>query len=35
MALPFYTPIDQNDKTLVFESWFESGNLAIVLKLSD
>ena len=31
---PYYTPI-VGDKTLVFESRFESGNLAMALKVSD
>lgn len=31
----YYTPIDENDKTLIFESRFESGNLALAYKLSD
>jgi hypothetical protein len=35
IVLPYYTPFDENDKTLVFESRFECGNLAIALKLSD
>jgi len=32
---PHYTPTDANDKTLVFESRFESGNLAMAIKMSD
>lgn len=32
---PYYTPTDKNDKTLVFESRFECGNLALAFKLSD
>ena len=32
---PYYTPIDNNDETLVFESRFESGNLDLAIKLSD
>ena len=32
---PYYTPVYENDKTLVFESRFESGNLAMAFKLSD
>lgn len=33
---PYYIVTDPvNDKTLVFESRFESGNLAMVFKLSD
>lgn len=35
IVLPYYTPNDENDKTLVFESRFESGNLAMAFKLSD
>ena len=31
----YYTPINQNDKTLVFESRFESGNLQLARKVSD
>jgi cytosolic carboxypeptidase protein 2/3 len=34
-VLPFYIPNDENDKTLVFESRFESGNLAMAFRLSD
>lgn len=32
---PYYTPKDENDKTLIFESRFESGNLALAAKVSD
>lgn len=32
---PFYKLTDPEDKTLIFESWFESGNLFSVLKKSD
>ena len=32
--LPYYTP-KLNDKTLIFESRFESGNLSMALKVSD
>ena len=32
---PYYRPANLNDTTLVFESWFESGNLFSALKLSD
>lgn len=32
IVLPYYTPNDENDKTLVFESRFESGNLAMAFK---
>jgi hypothetical protein len=35
MVLPYYTPVDDNDKTLVFESRFESGNLAMAYKITD
>lgn len=31
----YYKPKDQNDKTLVFESRFESGNLQLAHKVSD
>jgi len=31
----FYKPTGLDDKTLVFESRFESGNLALAIKLSD
>ena len=31
----YYTPVDENDKTLVFESKFESGNLNLAIKMSD
>ena len=31
----YYIPRDQNDKTLVFESRFESGNLQLAHKVSD
>jgi cytosolic carboxypeptidase protein 2/3 len=34
-VLPYYTPMDINDKTLVFESRFESGNLAMAFKLNE
>jgi len=32
---PFYTKKDHKDKTLIFESRFESGNLAAALKVND
>lgn len=32
---PYYKPTSLNDPTLIFESWFESGNLFSALKLSD
>jgi len=35
IVLPYYTPNDEYDRTLVFESRFESGNLAMAFKLSD
>jgi len=35
MLMPYYSPTDQDDKTLVFESRFESGNLAMVFKLCE
>jgi hypothetical protein len=35
IVLPYYTPNDENDVTLVFESRFESGNLGMAYKLSD
>ena len=31
----YYRPKDENDRTLVFESRFESGNLQLVHKQSD
>lgn len=31
----YYRPTNENDKTLVFESRFESGNLQLVHKKSD
>ena len=34
-VLQYYTPTDDKDKTLVFESRFESGNLALAYKLSE
>ena len=34
-TVPYYTPLNQNDKTLVFESRFECGNLELALKISD
>jgi len=33
--LPYYQPKDDMDKTLIFESRFESGNLALALKRSE
>ena len=32
---PFYNPIGSDDKTLVFESRFETGNLLAAMKVSD
>ena len=32
---PFYAKKDRFDKTLIFESRFESGNLAAALRVSD
>ena len=32
---PYYKPTDHDDKTLVFESRFESGNLFSAIKKSD
>lgn len=32
---PYYVPKDSEDKTLVFESRFESGNLYTVLKVTE
>lgn len=32
---PYYSPMDEDDRTLVFESRFESGNLNLAIKLSD
>jgi len=32
---PFYSKKDRFDKTLIFESRFESGNLAAALKVSE
>ena len=32
---PYYSPLDSSDKTLVFESRFESGNLLAAMKVSD
>lgn len=31
----YYTPENEEDKTLVFESRFESGNLSLAIKMSD
>ena len=35
MQNDYYTPLDETDKTLVFESRFESGNLSLAVKESD
>lgn len=32
---PYYVPTGEKDKTLVFESRFESGNLGLAVKVSD
>ena len=32
---PYYTPLDENDTTLQFESRFESGNLLAAFKMSE
>ena len=32
---PYYTPEDEKDNTLVFESRFESGNLLAAIKTSE
>jgi hypothetical protein len=34
-VIPFYSVTDARDKTLIFESRFESGNLGMAFKLSD
>jgi len=34
-VVPFYTLRDEQDRTLLFESRFESGNLSMVAKVSD
>jgi len=31
----YYTPLNRNDLTLVFESRFECGNLGLAIKVSD
>jgi hypothetical protein len=31
----YYKPKDANDKTLIFESRFESGNLLAAIKISE
>jgi hypothetical protein len=35
IVLPYYTPGNYQDKTIVFESRFESGNLAMAFKISE
>jgi hypothetical protein len=36
MIIPFYKSLEPNDRqTLLFDSVFESGNLAVALKVSD
>ena len=35
MPKQFYQPSDENDKTLIFESRFESGNLLGAVKVSE
>jgi len=35
MPLPYYIPKTISDKTLIFESRFESGNLLLAVKVSD
>ncbi len=35
ITAPYYVPAAGQDRTLVFESRFESGNLALAVKLSD
>ena len=32
---PYYTPLETNDETLIFESRFESGNLETAIKISE
>ena len=32
---PYYVPLDNSDKTLIFESRFESGNLARAVKINN
>ena len=34
-VVPYYTPFGNEDKTLVFESRFESGNLNLAIKMAD
>ena len=31
----YYTPDNEKDKTLIFESWFEYGNLNLFIKIPD
>ena len=35
MIEPYYKRKNEEDKTLIFESRFESGNLAVAAKVSD
>jgi len=36
MIIPFYKPLEPDDRsTLSFDSVFESGNLAVALKVSE
>jgi len=35
LVTPYYTPLEENDKTLIFESRFESGNLLAAFKISE
>ena len=35
LPIPYYTPINSLDNTLIFESRFESGNLLMAAKISD
>ncbi len=35
VSAPYYTPLGRQDRTLVFESRFECGNLGLAVKLSD
>ncbi len=35
LLAPYYTPTSAADRTLVFESKFESGNLCMAIKISD
>ena len=35
MIIPFYKSVDQSEESLQFDSVFESGNLAIAIKVSE